>query len=141
MTSSSSPGISLKREGISYMAGSDLPAVIINVQRGGPAWAASSPPRRTTGRLPRPPATATSRFWCLPPSTVQEMVDLISHAFDTGRQVPHARHDPGRRHAGPDDGAGGAAERVPRSCPKTLGCQRPRRQARPQHHQLSVPDP
>lgn len=36
MTSSSSPGISLKTEGISYMAGSDLPAVIINVQRGGP---------------------------------------------------------------------------------------------------------
>ena len=36
MTSSSSPGISLKSEGISYMAGSDLPAVIINVQRGGP---------------------------------------------------------------------------------------------------------
>lgn len=36
MTSSSSPGISLKGEGISYMAGSDLPALIINVQRGGP---------------------------------------------------------------------------------------------------------
>ncbi len=36
MTSSSSPGISLKSEGISYLAGSDLPAVIVNVQRGGP---------------------------------------------------------------------------------------------------------
>lgn len=67
MTSSSSPGISLKGEGISYMAGSDLPAVIINVQRAAPAWAASSPARRTTGRPPRPPATATSRSWCSPP--------------------------------------------------------------------------
>ena len=65
MTSSSSPGISLKGEGISYMAGSDLPAVIINVQRGG--------------------ATGHGDFQILvfAPSTVQEMVDLISHAFDT----------------------------------------------------------
>ncbi len=58
------------------------------------------------------------------------------------RQVPHARHGAGRRDDGPDDGACGAARRGSRaSCPKTLGCQRPRRQARPQHHQLSVPDP
>ena len=67
MTSSSSPGISLKSEGISYMAGSDLPALIINVQRGGPGLGASSPLRRTTGRPPRPPATGISRFWFLPP--------------------------------------------------------------------------
>ena len=43
MTSSSSPGISLKTEGISYMAGSDLPAVIINVQRGGPGLGGIQP--------------------------------------------------------------------------------------------------
>ena len=62
MTSSSSPGISLKTEGISYIAGSDVPALIINVQRGGLAWAAFSLPRPTTGRPPRPPATAIFRF-------------------------------------------------------------------------------
>ena len=43
MTSSSSPGVSLKGEGISYLAGSDLPALIVNVQRGGPGWAEYSP--------------------------------------------------------------------------------------------------
>ena len=68
MTSSSSPGVSLKGEGISYMAGSDLPAVIINVQRGGPGLGGIQPSaRRTTGRPPRPPATGTSRSWCSPP--------------------------------------------------------------------------
>ena len=60
MTSSSSPGISLKGEGISYMAGSDLPAVIINVQRGGPGLGGIQP--------------SQADYW---------MVDLISHAFDT----------------------------------------------------------
>ena len=57
MTSSSSPGISLKGEGISYMAGSDLPALIINVQRG-----AFSPHSPITGRRRKPSATVTSRF-------------------------------------------------------------------------------
>ena len=52
MTSSSSPGISLKSEAISYMCGSDLPGLIINVQRGGQASAVSSPPSRITGRRP-----------------------------------------------------------------------------------------
>ena len=59
MTSSSSPGISLKGEGISYMAGADLPGVIINVQRG-----ASSRLRPTTGRPRARSATATSAWWC-----------------------------------------------------------------------------
>ena len=67
MTSSSSPGISLKGEGVSYMAGADLPGVIINVQRGGPASAASSPRRPTTGRPRARLATATSRSSCTPP--------------------------------------------------------------------------
>ena len=70
MTSSSSPGISLKTEGISYMIGADLPGVIINVQRGGPGLAASSLRRLTTGRPPARSAmaTATSSCWRRPPS-------------------------------------------------------------------------
>ena len=67
MTSSSSPGISLKGEGISYMAGSDLPAVIINVQRGGPGLGGIQPSQADYWQATKPPATATSRFWCLPP--------------------------------------------------------------------------
>lgn len=62
MTSSSSPGISLKSEGVSYIAGSDLPCVIINVQRGGPVSAAFSPRRLITGRQQRLSATATISF-------------------------------------------------------------------------------
>ena len=50
MTSSSSPGISLKQEGISYMACAELPAVIVNMVRGGPAWAAFSLRRATISR-------------------------------------------------------------------------------------------
>ena len=61
MTSSSSPGISLKSEGISYMAGADLPGVIVR------ASVPSSPPRPITGRPPRPPGTATSTSSCTRP--------------------------------------------------------------------------
>ena len=67
MTSSSSPGISLKGEGISYMAGSDLPAVIINVQRGGPGLGGIQPSQSDYWQATKALATATSRSWCLPP--------------------------------------------------------------------------
>ena len=60
MTSSSSPGISLKTEGISYIAGSDLPALIINVQ------VAFSRLRRTTGKRQKPQGMETSNCWYLP---------------------------------------------------------------------------
>jgi len=49
MTSSSSPGISLKQEGISYMAGAELPALIVNVQRGGPGLGSIDPSRPRAG--------------------------------------------------------------------------------------------
>ena len=59
-TTSSSPGISLMSEGISYIAGAQLPAVFVNIVRGGPVWAASSRPSRTTSRPPRAAATGTT---------------------------------------------------------------------------------
>ena len=83
MTSSSSPGISLKGEGISYMAGADLPGVIINVQRGGRASAASSPRRPTTGRPRARSGMADFQIIVYAPSTVQEMSDYVYDAFDT----------------------------------------------------------
>ena len=67
MTSSSSPGISLKTEGISYMAGSDLPAVIINVQRGGPGLG-GIPRSRIIGSRQERPATAICIFSFLRPA-------------------------------------------------------------------------
>ena len=63
MTSSSSPGISLKTEGISYLAGADLPALIVNVQRGGPGRAASSPLSPTISWRPAVPDMVISTFW------------------------------------------------------------------------------
>lgn len=68
MTSSSSPGISLKTEGISYMAGSDLPAVIINVQRGGPGLGGIQPSQSDYWQATRAPATAICIFSFLRPA-------------------------------------------------------------------------
>ena len=82
LTSSSSPGISLKTEGISYIAGSDLPAVIVNVQRGGPGLGGIQPSQADYWQATK--ATGHGDFQCivLAPSTVQEMFDLMMDAFD-----------------------------------------------------------
>ena len=82
MTSSSSPGISLKGEGISYMAGSDLPGLIINVQRGGPGLGGIQPSQADYWQATRGGGHGDYHILVLAPSTVQEMVDLVSLAFD-----------------------------------------------------------
>ena len=82
MTSSSSPGISLKGEGISYMAGSDLPAVIINVQRGGPGLGGIQPSQADYWQATKALGHGDFQVLVYAPSTVQEMVDLVSTAFD-----------------------------------------------------------
>lgn len=82
MTSSSSPGISLKAEGISYMAGSDLPAVIINVQRGGPGLGGIQPSQADYFQATKATGHGDFHILVYAPSTVQEMVDLVADAFD-----------------------------------------------------------
>lgn len=82
MTSSSSPGISLKQEGISYIIGSDLPCVIINVQRGGPGLGGIQPSQADYNQATKAPGHGDSHIISLAPSTVQEMVELTSEAFD-----------------------------------------------------------
>ncbi len=82
MTSSSSPGISLKSEGISYMAGSDLPALIINVQRGGPGLGGIQPSQADYWQATKATGHGDFQILVFAPSTVQEMVDLVSSAFD-----------------------------------------------------------
>ncbi len=84
MTSSSSPGISLKSEGISYMAGSDLPALIINVQRGGPGLGGIQPSQADYWQATRATGHGDFQILVFAPSTVQEMVDLVADAFDLG---------------------------------------------------------
>jgi 2-oxoglutarate/2-oxoacid ferredoxin oxidoreductase subunit alpha len=82
MTSSSSPGISLKQEGISYMAGMELPGVIVNVVRGGPGLGNIAPAQSDYWQATRGGGHGDYRTICLAPSTVQECVDLVALAFD-----------------------------------------------------------
>jgi len=84
MTSSSSPGISLKSEGISYLAGSDLPALIVNVQRAGPGLGGIQPSQADYWQATRSIGHGDFHMIVLAPSTVQEMIDLVSTAFDLG---------------------------------------------------------
>src|SRR5512136_2266826 len=82
MTSSSSPGISLKGEGISYLAGADLPALIINVQRGGPGLGGIQPSQSDYWQATRATGHGDFHIIVLAPSTVQEMSDFAFLAFD-----------------------------------------------------------
>src|SRR6266511_3791010 len=82
MTSSSSPGISLKQEGISYLAGSELPAVIVNMQRGGPGLGNISASQADYFQAVKGGGHGDYRMLVYAPSTVQEMWDLTLLAFD-----------------------------------------------------------
>ncbi len=82
MTSSSSPGISLKGEGISYIAGADLPALIVNVQRGGPGLGGIQPSQSDYFQATKGAAHGDFRMIVLAPSSVQEMADLTVKGFD-----------------------------------------------------------
>ena len=82
MTSSSSPGISLKGGGISYMAGADLPGVIINVQRGGPGLGGIQPSQADYWQATRALGHGDFHVVVYAPSTVQEMADYAYGAFD-----------------------------------------------------------
>ena len=82
MTSSSSPGISLKSEGISYLAGCDLPALIVNVQRGGPGLGGIQPSQSDYLQATRGAGHGDFHLIVLAPNSVQEMVDLVFKGFD-----------------------------------------------------------
>ena len=82
MTSSSSPGISLKAEGISYLAGADLPAIIVNIQRGGPGLGGIQPSQSDYFFMTRGPGHGDFHIIVLAPASVQEMADMTSLAFD-----------------------------------------------------------
>lgn len=84
MTSSSSPGISLKQEGISYIAGADLPCVIVNIVRGGPGLGGIQPAQSDYFQATKGGGHGDYHLIVLAPSSVQEMVDLTSLAFDLG---------------------------------------------------------
>jgi len=82
LTSSSSPGISLKLEGISYMAGAELPAVILNVVRGGPGLGTIQPSQADYFQAVKGGGHGDYKMLVLAPSSVQEMADFVEDAFD-----------------------------------------------------------
>jgi 2-oxoglutarate ferredoxin oxidoreductase subunit alpha len=82
MTSSSSPGISLKQEGISYLAACELPAVIVNMSRGGPGLGSIVASQSDYFQATRGGGHGDYRTIVLAPSSVQELADLTHHAFD-----------------------------------------------------------
>ncbi len=84
MTSSSSPGISLKQEGISYIAGADVPCVIVNIVRGGPGLGGIQPAQSDYFQATKGGGHGDYHLVVLAPSSIQEMVDLTADAFDIG---------------------------------------------------------
>ncbi|MHC4425012.1 MAG: 3-methyl-2-oxobutanoate dehydrogenase subunit VorB [Planctomycetota bacterium] len=86
MTSSSSPGISLMQEGISYLAGAELPAVVVNVMRGGPGLGNIAPSQSDYFQATRGGGHGDYRTIVFGPSSVQELVDCMLLAFDLADQ-------------------------------------------------------
>ena len=82
MTSSSSPGISLMVEGISYCAGAELPCLIVNVQRGGPGLGTIQPAQSDYFQATKGGGHGDYRLIVLAPASVQEMADFVGLAFD-----------------------------------------------------------
>jgi len=82
MTSSSSPGISLKQEGISYMAGAELPCLIVNVVRGGPGLGTIQPSQCDYFQATKGGGHGDYNLLVLAPASVQEMADFVELGFD-----------------------------------------------------------
>ena len=82
MTSSSSPGVSLKQEGISYLAGAELPCLIVNVMRGGPGLGTIQPSQADYFQTVKGGGHGDYRLIALAPASVQEMADFVGLAFE-----------------------------------------------------------
>ncbi|MDR1531914.1 MAG: 3-methyl-2-oxobutanoate dehydrogenase subunit VorB [Clostridiales bacterium] len=82
MTSSSSPGIALKSEGLSYLSGCDLPAVVVNIQRGGPGLGGIQPSQSDYFLATRSAGHGDFHILSLAPNSVQEMLDFTYDAFN-----------------------------------------------------------
>ncbi|NLN50280.1 MAG: 3-methyl-2-oxobutanoate dehydrogenase subunit VorB [Acholeplasmataceae bacterium] len=81
LTSSSSPGIALKQEGISYLVGSELPSVIINVMRAGPGLGGIQPAQSDYNQITRGGGNGDYHILAYAPENLQETVDLVQKAF------------------------------------------------------------
>ena len=82
LTSSSSPGVSLKQEGISYIAGAELPCLIVNVMRGGHVWRTTQPSQADYFQTVKGGGHGDYRLIALAPASVQEMADFVALGFE-----------------------------------------------------------
>ena len=82
MTSSSSPGVALMQEGITYMAGAEIPALIVNVQRGGPGLGTIQPSQSDYNQSTRGGGNGDYNVIVLAPASVQEMADFVDLSFE-----------------------------------------------------------
>ncbi len=82
LTSSSSPGIALKQEGISYLAGAELPCVIVNVMRAGPGLGGIQPAQADYNQITRGGGNGDYKVLSYAPENLQEMVDIIQDSFN-----------------------------------------------------------
>ena len=89
MTSSSSPGISLMQEGMSYIAGSEVPVVIVDIMRGGPGLGNIQPSQADYFQMVKSAGHGDYHALVLAPSTVQEAVDLMYVSFDLAFKYRH----------------------------------------------------
>ncbi|WP_119071719.1 3-methyl-2-oxobutanoate dehydrogenase subunit VorB [Aggregatilinea lenta] len=89
MTSSSSPGISLMQEGFSYIAGSEVPCVIVDIMRGGPGLGNIQPSQADYFQVTRSAGHGDYHPIVLAPASVQEAIDLMTLAFDLADQYRH----------------------------------------------------
>jgi len=109
MTSSSSPGVALMQEGIAYMAGAEIPGLIVNVQRGGPGLGTIQPSQSDYFQATR--GGGNGDYYCivLAPASVQEMADFVDLAFELAFKYRCPTMIPQRRSDRADDGKGGTA--------------------------------
>jgi 2-oxoglutarate ferredoxin oxidoreductase subunit alpha len=89
MTSSSSPGVSLMMEGLSYIAGSEVPMVLVDVMRGGPGLGNIAPAQGDYFQIVKGGGHGDYRLIVLAPATVQEAIDLTYQAFDLAEKYRH----------------------------------------------------
>lgn len=82
MTSSSSPGVSLMMEGLSYIAGSEVPVVLVNIMRGGPGLGNIAPAQGDYNQMVKGGGHGDYRMIVLAPATIQELIDLTYESFD-----------------------------------------------------------
>ena len=120
MTSSSSPGVSLKQEGISYIAGAELPCLVVNVMRGGPGLGTIQPSQADYFQTTKGGGHGDYHLIALAPASVQEMADFVGLAFDLAFKYRNPAIGLGGRPPAPNvrtDYAGQKAGGYPRIAP------------------------